>query len=146
MGADKELEVIERARKRKRAAQLRVYKSWSYQQIADDLGVSVLTARQWVREETVVMLPKEETDELRDHQVAKIDQSEAIAFQAVELLGQQAEQYKQQGKPVDRLIEQLRKWQDTLGNLRRERALRSEEHTSELQSQSNLVCRLLLEK
>src|SRR2546427_6764235 len=27
-----------------------------------------------------------------------------------------------------------------------ERALRSEEHTSELQSQSNLVCRLLLEK
>src|SRR2546430_9770004 len=27
-----------------------------------------------------------------------------------------------------------------------ERAVRSEEHTSELQSQSNLVCRLLLEK
>src|SRR2546430_824838 len=27
-----------------------------------------------------------------------------------------------------------------------ERTLRSEEHTSELQSQSNLVCRLLLEK
>src|SRR2546430_9260899 len=29
---------------------------------------------------------------------------------------------------------------------RRPRAWRSEEHTSELQSQSNLVCRLLLEK
>src|SRR2546430_13508428 len=29
---------------------------------------------------------------------------------------------------------------------RRERTERSEEHTSELQSQSNLVCRLLLEK
>src|SRR2546427_6436803 len=29
---------------------------------------------------------------------------------------------------------------------RRPRAMRSEEHTSELQSQSNLVCRLLLEK
>src|SRR2546430_9997918 len=28
----------------------------------------------------------------------------------------------------------------------RDRKLRSEEHTSELQSQSNLVCRLLLEK
>src|SRR2546430_6602486 len=28
----------------------------------------------------------------------------------------------------------------------RDRLLRSEEHTSELQSQSNLVCRLLLEK
>src|SRR2546427_8596807 len=30
--------------------------------------------------------------------------------------------------------------------LRRGQAARSEEHTSELQSQSNLVCRLLLEK
>src|SRR2546430_13569837 len=32
------------------------------------------------------------------------------------------------------------------GTERRERLVRSEEHTSELQSQSNLVCRLLLEK
>src|SRR2546430_7975742 len=31
-------------------------------------------------------------------------------------------------------------------NARRRRKARSEEHTSELQSQSNLVCRLLLEK
>src|SRR2546427_8487551 len=31
-------------------------------------------------------------------------------------------------------------------NAGRRRGLRSEEHTSELQSQSNLVCRLLLEK
>src|SRR2546430_12678861 len=31
-------------------------------------------------------------------------------------------------------------------DLRRDRRVRSEEHTSELQSQSNLVCRLLLEK
>src|SRR2546430_3718207 len=33
-----------------------------------------------------------------------------------------------------------------LGGRRREGPGRSEEHTSELQSQSNLVCRLLLEK
>src|SRR5688572_31312251 len=33
-----------------------------------------------------------------------------------------------------------------LGEGRSGRVLRSEEHTSELQSQSNLVCRLLLEK
>src|SRR2546427_5725472 len=32
------------------------------------------------------------------------------------------------------------------GRPREQRHLRSEEHTSELQSQSNLVCRLLLEK
>src|SRR2546430_13689391 len=37
---------------------------------------------------------------------------------------------------------------ETLGAIRRsmDSQLRSEEHTSELQSQSNLVCRLLLEK
>src|SRR6266567_3718482 len=33
-----------------------------------------------------------------------------------------------------------------VGPIRRTRPVRSEEHTSELQSQSNLVCRLLLEK
>src|SRR5688572_31735502 len=33
-----------------------------------------------------------------------------------------------------------------LSRIRRAGLLRSEEHTSELQSQSNLVCRLLLEK
>src|SRR5205085_10613351 len=38
-------------------------------------------------------------------------------------------------------------WNRNQGNVRAARAeLRSEEHTSELQSQSNLVCRLLLEK
>src|SRR2546430_10162489 len=35
---------------------------------------------------------------------------------------------------------------DLQGEPPRYRSLRSEEHTSELQSQSNLVCRLLLEK
>src|SRR5688572_30976621 len=34
----------------------------------------------------------------------------------------------------------------SLGRRERRRGARSEEHTSELQSQSNLVCRLLLEK
>src|SRR5690606_39996771 len=33
-----------------------------------------------------------------------------------------------------------------VANVRRERRARSEEHTSELQSRENLVCRLLLEK
>src|SRR5256886_7046226 len=37
-------------------------------------------------------------------------------------------------------------WDLSARNLRVLDAVRSEEHTSELQSQSNLVCRLLLEK
>src|SRR2546430_13618039 len=36
--------------------------------------------------------------------------------------------------------------EDAVGREGRDRVGRSEEHTSELQSQSNLVCRLLLEK
>src|SRR2546430_4603157 len=40
---------------------------------------------------------------------------------------------------VQSVMEELRKAKETPG-------IRSEEHTSELQSQSNLVCRLLLEK
>src|SRR5688572_31760395 len=51
--------------------------------------------------------------------------------------------------PDDVLVEQLRQqlgieWLQLHGNEDARR--RSEEHTSELQSQSNLVCRLLLEK
>src|SRR2546430_5580400 len=44
---------------------------------------------------------------------------------------------------------QLGLWAGTSGSRRHDgdaQRLRSEEHTSELQSQSNLVCRLLLEK
>src|SRR2546430_10131338 len=37
-------------------------------------------------------------------------------------------------------------WPQSWCQLEMNRILRSEEHTSELQSQSNLVCRLLLEK
>src|SRR2546430_7757411 len=37
-------------------------------------------------------------------------------------------------------------WQPSPGTVLSARCPRSEEHTSELQSQSNLVCRLLLEK
>src|SRR5205085_3291363 len=42
-------------------------------------------------------------------------------------------------------VESYPKWQAWMRE-KQPRLLRSEEHTSELQSQSNLVCRLLLEK
>src|SRR2546430_11006815 len=43
-------------------------------------------------------------------------------------------------------LNSFKKVNDTYGHLTGNKLLRSEEHTSELQSQSNLVCRLLLEK
>src|SRR2546430_9167085 len=47
--------------------------------------------------------------------------------------------------PLD-LAHALPRRKDLKGDIRGETGGRSEEHTSELQSQSNLVCRLLLEK
>src|SRR2546430_17058618 len=49
---------------------------------------------------------------------------------------------------VDGILEFVREGADVghLGHPPHEQERRSEEHTSELQSQSNLVCRLLLEK
>src|SRR5688572_31060276 len=44
------------------------------------------------------------------------------------------------------LVAQLNIWRVLAVSARRAQDVRSEEHTSELQSQSNLVCRLLLEK
>src|SRR5256886_4603527 len=48
--------------------------------------------------------------------------------------------------PVDRLIQQAEGAVEIAVEAAGAGGLRSEEHTSELQSQSNLVCRLLLEK
>src|SRR2546427_8190338 len=48
------------------------------------------------------------------------------------------------GAPVRLIV--VRAVQDDHGAVATRRRHRSEEHTSELQSQSNLVCRLLLEK
>src|SRR3972149_10340032 len=47
---------------------------------------------------------------------------------------------------LDGVVESLPTLEGVVIHWRPKRARRSEEHTSELQSQSNLVCRLLLEK
>src|SRR2546430_11935852 len=47
---------------------------------------------------------------------------------------------------VDHTLENEHDFRAAGAPIRRGRGCRSEEHTSELQSQSNLVCRLLLEK
>src|SRR2546430_12824803 len=49
--------------------------------------------------------------------------------------------FRSRGEPVDE-----RRVEGGVGAVAERAAARSEEHTSELQSQSNLVCRLLLEK
>src|SRR2546430_10416759 len=48
--------------------------------------------------------------------------------------------------PLDLLLYLIKRDEIDIYEISIERITRSEEHTSELQSQSNLVCRLLLEK
>src|SRR2546430_10007349 len=55
-----------------------------------------------------------------------------------------ADRLRQAGGGLRRLLQQVKR--EPLRRLPSDPGERSEEHTSELQSQSNLVCRLLLEK
>src|SRR2546427_7998147 len=64
------------------------------------------------------------------------------ADQRPELPCRVAQDPQRHGFPLAGGVQQVRCERGHLGGRRR----RSEEHTSELQSQSNLVCRLLLEK
>src|SRR5690606_40589810 len=50
------------------------------------------------------------------------------------------------GAADDRRLEEVRREREAAANAYFERIARSEEHTSELQSRENLVCRLLLEQ
>src|SRR2546427_4606212 len=54
--------------------------------------------------------------------------------------------FRSDATPVKRMVGAFTEPMSALGRGRLHLKLRSEEHTSELQSQSNLVCRLLLEK
>src|SRR5690606_40101064 len=51
-----------------------------------------------------------------------------------------------EGENIDRALKRFKRKFDKTGTMRQLRKRRSEEHTSELQSRENLVCRLLLEK
>src|SRR2546427_6712090 len=68
----------------------------------------------------------------------------AIFFSLASFWGMNEVARKMQVKPLTAVLLRARRMSD-LPSLNRE-LNRSEEHTSELQSQSNLVCRLLLEK
>src|SRR2546430_12999142 len=73
-------------------------------------------------------------------------------FRSPRLLRDGLAQRREAGSGLDDLRQQPRRHVESLEQVGRPaagvriEALRSEEHTSELQSQSNLVCRLLLEK
>src|SRR3712207_8102744 len=66
--------------------------------------------------------------------------SHGAALDRLSSLGFKVNQHRRRCESLDELLEYIAEWE-----VRRDE-LRSEEHTSELQSRQYLVCRLLLEK
>lgn len=117
-----DIEHSETLRRKRRAFQARVYESKSFAAIGEELGVSPMTAHNWVSEMRHVMLPPQEEEELRQIDVAKIDASEATAHMAREMLRAEGNRRIQLGKDVTDVVESLRRWDQRLSELRQERA------------------------
>ncbi len=117
-----EVESVELLRKKKRALELRV-QSMSLRAIAEELGVSPMTARDWIKEATVTYLPPEETEQLRMQEAEKIDQDEQVANRAISMLIQQGERVANEGGSTIDVLEAIRRWEDTRRELRKQRAM-----------------------
>ncbi len=74
---------------KRKALELRLGKA-SYAYISDQLGVSVATAHQWVRELTAIQLPAEEMEDLRAHEAAGWDASEQRLMGMIQMMADQA--------------------------------------------------------
>lgn len=117
-----DIESAELLRKKKRALDLRL-RSMSYAAIAEEIGVSVMTARAYVQEATVTYLPPEETEELRTHELAKIDADEEMSNKAIEMLIAQGQRVANEGGSITDVVEAIRRWQDSRRELRKQRAM-----------------------
>lgn len=115
------LELISDAARRKYALAQRL-KKVPYREISEELGVSVPTISQWVKEETAIFLPQPEADELRAQELANIDRDERRAEDVISLLKEQGRRWTEERKDVTAIIQEIRLWQDLIRKLRIDRA------------------------
>lgn len=113
---------METAKKRRQALEMRL-ESKSYRDIADAIGVAIPTARLYVREGIQAYLPEEQLEDLRAMEVGKIDTDEEHAVLCIRMLLTQAQRRQADQQNIDGELEGIRKWKDTLMNLRKQRAL-----------------------
>lgn len=118
----KQVELLEQTRKKRAALEARLRKE-SYRQIADDLGVSIGTVRVWIKEMTQTYLPQEEIEELRAQEAASIDDSEARAHWAMNMLQREGARLEKEEKSISHILDQIARWQEHIINLRKQRAL-----------------------
>ena len=119
---DRELVRAATAQQKRRALELRLGKA-SFRAIADEIGVSAVTVMQWIRELTPIMLPQEEMEDLRAHEAAGLDASEARLTYMMELAAERAGQRQADGQSYGFEIEQLASLEKTLIEVRKQRAV-----------------------
>lgn len=122
MDAGRDIEQVTKWNKKRRALELRLGKA-SYRAIADELGISVQTAHQWVRELTAIQLPPEEMEDLRAHEAAGYDASEERLMGLMAMVAEQAQVKKANAKPVDAEVARIESLERTLMDVRKQRAL-----------------------
>ncbi len=117
------IEQIETLRRKRAAFDMR-QTGMSYRLIAEHFGVHTMTAHNWIREVTQMVLPVDTVEELRIMDVDKIDADEYRTNQMLEWLMQDAQRRVDAGEVVNtgQLATDINKHQQHLQALRKERA------------------------
>lgn len=117
----KQIELLDTVRKKRAALEARLRKE-SFSSIADRMGVTITTVRNWVDEMTVTMLPAEESAELRAQEVAGIDILEARAHEMIDMLARQAARKELNQENIQYETEQIARWQEHIVRLKERRS------------------------
>lgn len=122
MAANKDVELQATAILKRRVFDMR-QQLVPYRAIAEELNLSIDTVRRYYSEMRVIMVPKEDQDDIRDRDIEGYDESERVLRRAIQLMCEQIEEKKQSKGYIDsrdmRLVGEL---EDKLVNVRRARA------------------------
>lgn len=108
-------------RKKELALSMRLHKA-SYRSIAEACGISPQTALAWVKEMTAHSLPQDDLEALRAQEVAGLDENEANARTAINMLMRAAARKEDRNEPISSELEQIGKWQEQIANIKKQRA------------------------
>lgn len=122
MEVNRDIEQVEKWNKKRRALELRLGKA-SYRSIAAELGISVQTAHQWVRELTAIELPQEEMEELRAHEANSYDESEQRLLTCLHLMAERVREVIAADMHPGAELARMESLERTLMDVRKQRAL-----------------------